>query len=150
MATYGTLQRRFSELSNLERQYWIGLREGVEGIVHRVSLLLALRPPATENLKIGVVNEAGGFELMSAAEIPQKSRQLEFSLQLTLSEEESEFPPNRLLTHWKVEREQADLYLINKGLRIRVETYDNAAQTIVEEFSKALEAFDSSKKSNIS
>ena len=146
MATYGTFQRRFSELTDLEKQHWDLLYEGVGTIFLRVSILLGLRPPAPEKLRLGVVNEDGKFQERSAEEIPKKSRQLEFSIELSLSDKESEFPPNRLITHWAVTREGTDFMLISNGKKIHITDFDKAAVAVIEGFSEALDEYDPTKK----
>lgn len=150
MATYGTFQRRFSELTDLEKQYWELLHEGVGTVFLRLSILLGVRLPAPDKLRLGVVDEAGQFEERDAATIPKNSRQLEFSIELTLSNVKSDFPPNRLVTHWKVTREGADFLLISKNERMTVTDFDKAALAIIKGFSEALEEYDPSKKRVIS
>lgn len=146
MATFDQLQSRFREFKTRENEYWDHLRESLNDLVEKAGH--ALEIPNPRHLRLGVLNEAGAFEAMHVSIMPEAFRRIDFSLQLTISDEESVSPPSKLNTHWSITSKNGVITLFNKHEVRNGISFEDAPAAVALAFERALENSDPFKESD--
>ncbi|MEB3438541.1 hypothetical protein U8291_16130 [Pseudomonas sp. A2] len=148
MPTFDQIQSRFREFKNQENEYWGHLRESLNTLVEKVGHTLEI--PNPRHLRLGALDETGKFEMLHVSIIPATQRNIDFSLQLILSEDESLVPPSKLVTNWSITRENGVIKVFNRFERRTPISFEDAPAAVAMAFARAMENSNPSDYSDIS
>ncbi|MNJ28506.1 hypothetical protein D3C77_230440 [compost metagenome] len=114
MATLGQLQMMYAEIAEQEKRYWSDLVQLVDDLRVRIGVALGVNSNHSELMAIGLVRGDGQFVKAAASQLKRDKRELEFAVQVILSQQASLLPPNVLVSQWSIKQTSAGIQLSNK------------------------------------
>lgn len=129
MATLGQLQRLFSVVAEEEQRYWSDLIQLVDDLCEQIGVTLGIHHTASELMSIGLVNTDGKFIKASSSRLKRVERDIEFAVQVVLSQQQSLVPPNILISEWLIKQTSVGIQLTSKdgGISLFNDVEDVAA-----------------------